>query len=212
MNLARSKHILVMNLDVPGSSLLLPSSWPSWAQGAPLPFPCPHCKQCRSVLLGLFALYIGLVQGLCDLGGDPIEFQGVQVATPMCPWSPQCSACRGTSPLNIRLTLAGSPLILLEDRKATIELSVLVQVFIRRSDGPILNVLLLKAVSVHGNTLSRCHAQLAGSLAAGTGMSRGVDPLLSLLAGSRSKCPHVDCWWQAGAGAVPGQVRLCLGG
>ncbi|XP_033922473.1 BPI fold-containing family B member 4-like [Melopsittacus undulatus] len=56
-----------------------------------------------------------------------------------------CSACRGTSPLSIRLTLVGSPLILLEDRKATVELSVLVQVFVRRSDGSILNILLLKA-------------------------------------------------------------------
>uniref|UniRef100_A0A672TWF1 BPI fold containing family B member 3 n=1 Tax=Strigops habroptila TaxID=2489341 RepID=A0A672TWF1_STRHB len=56
-----------------------------------------------------------------------------------------CSACRGTSPLSVRLTLSGRPLILLEDNKATVELSVLIQVFVKRSDGPILNVLLLKA-------------------------------------------------------------------
>uniref|UniRef100_A0A8C4XJ64 Lipid-binding serum glycoprotein N-terminal domain-containing protein n=1 Tax=Falco tinnunculus TaxID=100819 RepID=A0A8C4XJ64_FALTI len=56
-----------------------------------------------------------------------------------------CSTCHGTSPLSIRLTLSGNPLILLEENKATVELSVMIQVFIKRLDGPILNLLLLKA-------------------------------------------------------------------
>ncbi|KAM6053483.1 BPI fold-containing family B member 4-like isoform 2-T2 [Theristicus caerulescens] len=56
-----------------------------------------------------------------------------------------CSTCRGTSPLSIKLTLLGNPLILLEENKATVELSVMIQVFIKRLDGDILNLLLLKA-------------------------------------------------------------------
>ncbi|KFP52470.1 BPI fold-containing family B member 4, partial [Cathartes aura] len=57
----------------------------------------------------------------------------------------RCSTCHGTSPLSIRLTLSGNPLILLEENKATVELSVMIQVFIKHLDGPILNLLLLKA-------------------------------------------------------------------
>ncbi|NXQ85563.1 BPIB4 protein, partial [Nyctibius grandis] len=57
----------------------------------------------------------------------------------------ECSACRGTRPLSIKLTLAGNPLILLEENKATVELLVIIQVFVRRLDGSILNLVLLKA-------------------------------------------------------------------
>ncbi|NXW42529.1 BPIB4 protein, partial [Nyctiprogne leucopyga] len=57
----------------------------------------------------------------------------------------ECSACHGTSPLGITLTLSGNPLILLEENKATVELLVMIQVFIKPLDGPILNLLLLKA-------------------------------------------------------------------
>ncbi|KFP30009.1 BPI fold-containing family B member 4, partial [Colius striatus] len=56
-----------------------------------------------------------------------------------------CLSCHGTSPLSIKLTLFGNPLILLEENSATVELSVMVQVFVRRSDGSILNILLLRA-------------------------------------------------------------------
>uniref|UniRef100_A0A8B9Z3J3 Lipid-binding serum glycoprotein N-terminal domain-containing protein n=1 Tax=Buteo japonicus TaxID=224669 RepID=A0A8B9Z3J3_9AVES len=63
-----------------------------------------------------------------------------------------CSTCHGTSPLSIKLTLFGNPLILLEENKATVELSVMIQVFIKRLDGPILNLLLLKAVSADVKT------------------------------------------------------------
>ncbi|NWR82827.1 BPIB4 protein, partial [Furnarius figulus] len=56
-----------------------------------------------------------------------------------------CSPCRGTSPLNIKLMLGGNPLILLEENKASVKLSVLIQVFIKHLDGSILNLLLLKA-------------------------------------------------------------------
>uniref|UniRef100_A0A8D0KVR7 Lipid-binding serum glycoprotein N-terminal domain-containing protein n=1 Tax=Strix occidentalis caurina TaxID=311401 RepID=A0A8D0KVR7_STROC len=56
-----------------------------------------------------------------------------------------CSACPGTSPLSIRLALSGNPLILLEENKATVELSVVIQVFVKSLDGSILNLLLLKA-------------------------------------------------------------------
>ncbi|XP_074460906.1 BPI fold-containing family B member 4-like [Larus michahellis] len=71
-----------------------------------------------------------------------------------------CSACRGTSPLSVKLTLSGNPLILLEENKATVELSVMIQVFVQHLDGPILNLLLLKAdlglnaqVSIGGSRL-----------------------------------------------------------
>lgn len=73
----------------------------------------------------------------------------------MRPRFPQCSTCHGTSPLSIRLTLSGNPLILLEENKATVELSVMIQVFIKHLDGPILNLLLLKAVSVDVKTSNR---------------------------------------------------------
>ncbi|NWT04070.1 BPIB4 protein, partial [Mionectes macconnelli] len=56
-----------------------------------------------------------------------------------------CSICRGTSPLSIKLTLGGNPLILLEENKASVELSVLIHVFLNRLDGSVLNLLLLKA-------------------------------------------------------------------
>uniref|UniRef100_A0A663N978 Lipid-binding serum glycoprotein N-terminal domain-containing protein n=1 Tax=Athene cunicularia TaxID=194338 RepID=A0A663N978_ATHCN len=59
-----------------------------------------------------------------------------------------CSACSGTSPLSIKLALSGNPLILLEENKATVELSVVIQVFVKSLDGSTLNLLLLKAVSV----------------------------------------------------------------
>ncbi|KFP91960.1 BPI fold-containing family B member 4, partial [Apaloderma vittatum] len=67
------------------------------------------------------------------------------VATSTCPPSPQCSSCPGTSGLSITLALSGKPLILLEENKATVELSVMIQVFIKGSDGSIINLLLLKA-------------------------------------------------------------------
>ncbi|NXK69778.1 BPIB4 protein, partial [Sylvietta virens] len=56
-----------------------------------------------------------------------------------------CSACSGTSPLSIKLVLRGNPLILLEENKASVRLSVLIQLFSNRLDGSILNFLLLKA-------------------------------------------------------------------
>uniref|UniRef100_A0A493SVR5 BPI fold containing family B member 4 n=1 Tax=Anas platyrhynchos platyrhynchos TaxID=8840 RepID=A0A493SVR5_ANAPP len=71
-----------------------------------------------------------------------------------------CSSCSMNSPLSIRIELFGKPLILLENNKATVELSVMIQVFIKRLDGSILNLLLLKAdlglnvhVSISGSSL-----------------------------------------------------------
>ncbi|NWW95469.1 BPIB4 protein, partial [Rhynochetos jubatus] len=56
-----------------------------------------------------------------------------------------CSSCHGTGPLGVKLTLSGNPLILLEENKATVELSVMIQLFMKRLEGAILNLLLLKA-------------------------------------------------------------------
>ncbi|TRZ20802.1 hypothetical protein HGM15179_006280 [Zosterops borbonicus] len=56
-----------------------------------------------------------------------------------------CSACSGSSPLSIKLVLRGNPLILLEENKASVKLSVLIQLFSNHLDGSILNFLLLKA-------------------------------------------------------------------
>ncbi|XP_032054513.1 BPI fold-containing family B member 4-like [Aythya fuligula] len=71
-----------------------------------------------------------------------------------------CSICSVNSPLSIRIELFGKPLILLENNKATVELSVMIQLFIKRLDGSILNLLLLKAdlglnvhVSISGSSL-----------------------------------------------------------
>lgn len=68
----------------------------------------------------------------------------------MHPQFPQCSTCSGTGPLSIKLVLRGNPLILLEENKASVKLSVLIQLFGNHLDGSILNFLLLKAVSVDG--------------------------------------------------------------
>ncbi|XP_053937907.1 BPI fold-containing family B member 4 isoform X2 [Cuculus canorus] len=57
----------------------------------------------------------------------------------------ECSVCRGTSPVTIKITLLGHPVIILEDNKATVELSVLIQLSIKPLDGPIITLLLLKA-------------------------------------------------------------------
>ncbi|NWH64758.1 BPIB4 protein, partial [Geococcyx californianus] len=70
---------------------------------------------------------------------------GRQRGISMCPQFPQCSACRGTSPVTIKLSLLRNPIIILEDNKATVELSVLVQLSIQPVDGPIITLLLLKA-------------------------------------------------------------------
>lgn len=99
---------------------------------------------------------------------------GARIATSLRPPFPQCSTCRGTSPLSIKLTLSGNPLILLEENKATVELSVVIQVFIKRLDGAILNLLLLKAVSVGVKTSSHWGVQRR---AAGTGASPRADAL-----------------------------------
>ncbi|KAF4795830.1 BPI fold-containing family B member 4-like protein [Turdus rufiventris] len=56
-----------------------------------------------------------------------------------------CSTCSGTGPLSIKLVLRGNPLILLEENKASVKLSVLIQLFGNHLDGSILNFLLLKA-------------------------------------------------------------------
>ncbi|XP_054701868.1 BPI fold-containing family B member 4-like [Grus americana] len=69
----------------------------------------------------------------------------------------ECSTCHGTSPLSIKLTLSGNPLIILEENKATVELSVMIQVFVKRLDGPLLNLLLLKA-----DLSLKAHVSIAG--------------------------------------------------
>ncbi|XP_042743390.1 BPI fold-containing family B member 4-like isoform X1 [Lagopus leucura] len=56
-----------------------------------------------------------------------------------------CNSCPGASPLSIRVESVGNPILLLEPNKATVELSVLLQVFVKRPDGSIINLLLLKA-------------------------------------------------------------------
>ncbi|XP_035200009.1 BPI fold-containing family B member 4-like [Oxyura jamaicensis] len=71
-----------------------------------------------------------------------------------------CSSCSVTAPLSIRIELFGKPLILLENNKATVELSAMILVFVKRLDGSILNLLLLKAdlslnvhMSISGSSL-----------------------------------------------------------
>ncbi|XP_065610591.1 BPI fold-containing family B member 4-like [Cyrtonyx montezumae] len=56
-----------------------------------------------------------------------------------------CTSCPAASPLSIRVDVVGSPILHLEPNKATVELSVLLQVFVKRPDGSAVNLLLLKA-------------------------------------------------------------------
>ncbi|NXE28520.1 BPIB4 protein, partial [Ardeotis kori] len=73
----------------------------------------------------------------------------VSVAAPLststCPRFPQCPVCRDTNLLSIKLTLSGNPLILLEENKATVKVLVVIQVLVNPLDGPVINLLLLKA-------------------------------------------------------------------
>ncbi|CAM2102215.1 unnamed protein product [Caretta caretta] len=71
-----------------------------------------------------------------------------------------CPSCSVVSPLNIKITVLGPPLITLEANKATVKLSVKIQVFKKYSDGTIQTLLALKAdlvlnaqVSVAGGKL-----------------------------------------------------------
>ncbi|KAM6053572.1 BPI fold-containing family B member 4-like [Chlamydotis macqueenii] len=57
----------------------------------------------------------------------------------------ECPVCRETDLLSIKLTLSGNPLILLEESKATVKLLVMMQVLVNPLDGPIINLMLLKA-------------------------------------------------------------------
>ncbi|XP_025912605.1 BPI fold-containing family B member 4-like [Apteryx rowi] len=57
----------------------------------------------------------------------------------------RCSSCPRTDPLSIEIAFSGNPLFLLEVKKATINLSVMIQLFIQRLDGSVLSLLLLKA-------------------------------------------------------------------
>ncbi|OXB67784.1 hypothetical protein ASZ78_005466 [Callipepla squamata] len=89
--------------------------------------------------------------GLHDLGGALQSCGAVWVhglacgQPPLCSPSLQCTTCPATSPLSIRVELVGNPILLLEPNKATVELSVLLQVFVKRPDGSAINLLLLKA-------------------------------------------------------------------
>ncbi|XP_026718197.1 BPI fold-containing family B member 4-like [Athene cunicularia] len=79
-----------------------------------------------------------------------------------------CSACSGTSPLSIKLALSGNPLILLEENKATVELSVVIQVFVKSLDGSTLNLLLLKADLVLNTRVSIAGGRLVLGLSLGS--------------------------------------------
>uniref|UniRef100_A0A8B9P1B5 Lipid-binding serum glycoprotein N-terminal domain-containing protein n=1 Tax=Apteryx owenii TaxID=8824 RepID=A0A8B9P1B5_APTOW len=68
----------------------------------------------------------------------------------------QCSSCPRTDPLSIEIAFSGNPLFLLEVKKATINLSVMIQLFIQRLDGSVLSLLLLKAVSINVKTSYWC--------------------------------------------------------
>ncbi|XP_031412435.1 BPI fold-containing family B member 4-like [Meleagris gallopavo] len=77
-----------------------------------------------------------------------------------------CTNCPAASTLSIRVESVGSPILLLEPNKATVELSVLLQVFIKHRDGSIINLLLLKAdLSLNVRlSISRSSLMLAFSL------------------------------------------------
>lgn len=90
--------------------------------------------------------------------------------------------------------MAGNPLILLEENQATLKLSVLIRVFVNL-DGSILNLLLLKAVSVDGKTSNWCRVQLGCQL----GWGRLHHLILPLSAcrtlGSTSMCQLLEANW-----------------
>ncbi|NXE56597.1 BPIB4 protein, partial [Casuarius casuarius] len=63
-----------------------------------------------------------------------------------------CSSCPRTDPLGVKIALSGSPLLLLETNKATLKLSVVIQLFVQHLDESVRNLLLLKAVSINVKT------------------------------------------------------------
>uniref|UniRef100_A0A8C9NMU7 Lipid-binding serum glycoprotein N-terminal domain-containing protein n=1 Tax=Serinus canaria TaxID=9135 RepID=A0A8C9NMU7_SERCA len=99
----------------------------------------------QSFLNAVLSLLLQLPPQTFPCTPDVVSTAGHLHASPI----PQCSACSGTSPLSIKLVLRGNPLILLEENKASVKLSVLIQLFSNHLDGSILNFLLLKAVR-HG--------------------------------------------------------------
>ncbi|NXX14845.1 BPIB4 protein, partial [Podargus strigoides] len=97
-----------------------------------------------------------------------------------------CSTCHGTNPLSITLTLSGNPLILLEENKATMELSVLIQLFVKRLDGLIFNILMLKS-DLHLNA----HMSIAGGrLVLGMSLGSTAHGLLPSLVQISNLKPH----------------------
>uniref|UniRef100_A0A8C3Q7W6 Uncharacterized protein n=1 Tax=Geospiza parvula TaxID=87175 RepID=A0A8C3Q7W6_GEOPR len=97
----------------------------------------------QSFLNAVLSLLLQLPPQTFPCTPDVVSTAGL--STSMRPQFPQCSACSGTSPLSIKLVLRGNPLILLEENKASVKLSVLIQLFSNHLDGSILNFLLLKA-------------------------------------------------------------------
>ncbi|XP_015737210.1 BPI fold-containing family B member 4-like [Coturnix japonica] len=78
-----------------------------------------------------------------------------------------CTSCPAASPLSIRVEAVGKPLIQLEPNKATIELTVMIQVFINSPDGPIINLLVLRADLVLNVRLSISRGSLVLALSLG---------------------------------------------
>uniref|UniRef100_A0A8D2MB12 BPIB4 protein n=1 Tax=Zonotrichia albicollis TaxID=44394 RepID=A0A8D2MB12_ZONAL len=97
----------------------------------------------QSFLNAVLSLLLQLPPQTFPCTPDVVSTAGLSPS--MRPQFPQCSACSGTSPLSIKLVLRGNPLILLEENKASVKLSVLIQLFGNHLDGSILNFLLLKA-------------------------------------------------------------------
>ncbi|NXL89814.1 BPIB4 protein, partial [Alectura lathami] len=58
---------------------------------------------------------------------------------------PGCSVCSVDTGLSVRVECFGNPLIILEDNKATVQIILKIQVFIKRADGSILVLLVVKA-------------------------------------------------------------------
>ncbi|XP_010132147.1 PREDICTED: BPI fold-containing family B member 4-like [Buceros rhinoceros silvestris] len=116
-----------------------------------------------------------------------------------------CSACHGNSLLNLKLTLSGNPLIILEENKATVELSVLIEVTIKLADGTNLIVLLAKAdlglhtlVSLAREALLSANQELAPLPGHGRGKGKpGLDISLSLES-SEVGIRNVSLWFQRG--------------
>ncbi|NXD16219.1 BPIB4 protein, partial [Nothocercus nigrocapillus] len=116
------------------------------------PLPLPPLRN-KLLVVGVYQGFLNAALGLLirrqvqTFACTPEAFSGAkqlrEAVTKLLPAG--CSGCSRTSPLSVKIALSGSPRCSLEVNKATLRLSVTIQLLSQRSDGSLLSLLLLRA-------------------------------------------------------------------